>query len=378
LSDVRSPGLTERIAAATPPGRDRAVDALRAIAIAGVVLGHWLVTAIVVPPGEDGRLVVTSPLKAMPWLAPVSWLLQTLAVFFLVGGYVGAKGHRPGTPYGAWARARMARLLRPVPVLLLVWVPASAALLCAGYGGQTLRSVVKLVLSPLWFLVVYAALTALTPLVVALWRRFGRHAVALAIGTVATVDLVRFGLDGPNALGWVNLFAGWLVPYLLGVAWAHGGVDRRASVALLTGGTLAASGLVLFAGYPASMVGVPGAEVSNLNPPTLAAVAFGIAQVGAALLLRDRLDRLMRRPRCWAVVALANLSAMTVFLWHQTAMIVVTLSGTALAVLPGLHTRPDRPSWVLHRPLWLPVFAAALALLWLAAHRFERPGRRRL
>jgi len=59
------------------------------------------------------------------------------------------------------------------------------------------------------------------------------------------------------------------------------------------------------------MVGVNGAHISNLNPPTLAAVSFGIAQCGLALLLRDRLARLMRRPLAWAGIALVNLSAMT-------------------------------------------------------------------
>ena len=39
--------LARRIDAATPPQRDRAVDALRALAIAGVIGGHWLVTALV-------------------------------------------------------------------------------------------------------------------------------------------------------------------------------------------------------------------------------------------------------------------------------------------------------------------------------------------
>ena len=39
--------LARRIDAATPPQRDRAVDALRALAIAGVIGGHWLVTSLV-------------------------------------------------------------------------------------------------------------------------------------------------------------------------------------------------------------------------------------------------------------------------------------------------------------------------------------------
>ncbi|HEX2314711.1 MAG TPA: acyltransferase [Thermomonospora sp.] len=368
-------GLVERIAAATPPGRDRTVDALRALGILGVVLGHWLVTAVVT---AGDTLTVTSPLQAMPWLAPVSWLFQTLALFFLVGGYVGAKGYRPGSPYGTWVRTRMTRLLRPVPVLLLVWVPLTAGLMVAGYTGASLRSVLKLVLSPLWFLIVYAALTALTPLVVALWRRLGWQGVALTAGAVALVDLVRFGLAGPSWLGWVNVLTGWLVPYLLGVAWAHGALDgRRLPGVLLGGGVLATAALVLYAGYPASMVGVPGAEVSNLNPPTLAAVTFGVAQIGLALPARDRLARLTRRPRWWAAVAMANLSAMTIFLWHQTAMLAVTLTATAAGTLPGLHTRPDEVAWAPQRLAWLPVFAAALTVTWVFAHRFERPPRPR-
>lgn len=127
------------------------------------------------------------------------------------------------------------------------------------------------------------------------------------------------------------------------------------------------------------MVGVPGAAVSNLNPPTLAAVTFGLAQCGLALLLRERLRRALRRPVVWAVVALVNLSAMTVFLWHQTAMMATTATALAAGRLPGLHTVPDGLTWVAARLLWLPVFALALAVCWAAFHGFEqgRPRRAR-
>lgn len=83
--------LADRIDAGTPAHRDRAVDALRAFAILGVVLGHWLVTALTT---ADGGLKTTSPLAHMSALAPVSWVFQTLAVFFLVGGHVAAQGTR--------------------------------------------------------------------------------------------------------------------------------------------------------------------------------------------------------------------------------------------------------------------------------------------
>jgi hypothetical protein len=120
------------------------------------------------------------------------------------------------------------------------------------------------------------------------------------------------------------------------------------------------------------MVGVNGAHISNLNPPTLAAVTFGIAQCGLALLLRDRLARLMRRPLAWAGIALVNLSAMTLFLWHQTAFVAVSSLGLLAGRVPGLLTAPTAPLWIAERLAWLPVFAITLSGLWLAFRRVER------
>jgi hypothetical protein len=144
---------------------------------------------------------------------------------------------------------------------------------------------------------------------------------------------------------------------------------------MLVGGVAATAALVLWARYPASMVGVNGAKISNLNPPTLAVVAFGIAQAGLALLLRPLLARWMRRPVAWAAVATANLSAMTLFLWHQTAFLAVTMGGLLIGRIPGLHTAPTSPLWVAERLAWLPVFAAMLAVLWAVFHRAERAPR---
>src|SRR5690349_18658817 len=108
-----------RIEAATRPDRDRAVDALRAIAILGVVLGHWLVTALIF---GDGPVQGASPLRYLPALTPISWILQTLAIFFLVGGQVAAVSWSRGTvPYEQWVAKRLTRLFRPVIVVLAVW-----------------------------------------------------------------------------------------------------------------------------------------------------------------------------------------------------------------------------------------------------------------
>ncbi|MDP9794826.1 peptidoglycan/LPS O-acetylase OafA/YrhL [Catenuloplanes nepalensis] len=358
-------GLVRRVETGTAAGRDRAVDGLRAVAILGVVLGHWLVTAMVAT--GDG-VSVASPLTYLGGMTWVSWVFQTLAVFFLVGGRAAALGYR--RPYRTWLAGRLRRLFRPVVVLLAAWGVLTAGLLLAGAGGRTVHTVLTLVLSPLWFLLVFAGLTALTPLATRLHP-------AWPLLVVVAVDAIRLGFDGPAALVWVNIAAGWLVPFTLGARFFH----RRYGWALLAGGAVATVALVRWGGYPASMVGVPG-EFSNLNPPTLAAVTFGLAQCGAALLLHGPFDRLLRRsPRAWTTVAVVNLFAMTVFLWHQTAMLTVTgLTLLTAGPLPGLHTVPATPGWLAARLVWLPLFATALAGCWALFHRAElarqaaRPG----
>jgi hypothetical protein len=368
--------IARQLDAATPPHRDRVVDALRALAIAGVILGHWLVTALVpTGPGSGSVIHDASPLSTLPVLTPLSWVFQTLAIFFLVGGYSAAKGYRGG--YRAWLTRRLARLARPVAFLAAVWALVATGLIAAGVPWSMLHVLVTLVLDPLWFLGVFALLTALTPVAVGLVRHLGAAAALIPLTVVAWVDLLRFGPGHLAWLGWVNVLAGWLVPYLLGIAWARGSFAGRKVPALMLGGGVAATAALIFwAGYPASMVGVNGAAISNLNPPTLAAVTFGLAQAGLALLLRGPLTRWTRRPLAWAAIVIANLSAMTLFLWHQTAFITVTMLGSLFGRLPGLRTAPSSLAWIAERIAWLPAFAVVLGLLWALFRRAEHPRRR--
>ncbi|MFI6481936.1 acyltransferase [Nonomuraea sp. NPDC050663] len=348
-------GLAETIALRTPPTRDRALDAMRALAIFGVVAGHWMGSA------WSPTLRISSPLVFMPELVPLTWLFQMLAVFFLVGGYVAARGAHDA----AWVGARMRRLLTPVLPLLAVWA-AALAIAAPWVPYRTLRAFALPALGPLWFLAVFAALTALTPWLVKLVRV--RHAVWLVVALVAVVDVGRF-MVAPW-LGWVNVGAAWLVPYLLGLVWARDGLSRRAAGWIAAGGALATVALVGWFGYPASMVGVTGARVSNLSPPTLAAVTFGLAQAGLAVLVRPALGRLMRRPRLWAVVALANLHAMRVFVWHMTVLV-------AVVVLFGLYGTPSTWSWLGSRLLLVVALASAAVLMTWCRQRFDF-GRRSL
>ncbi|MFF2810202.1 acyltransferase [Streptomyces sp. NPDC058000] len=386
-----------RIDAATPPKRDRAIDVLRALSIVGVVLGHWLVTAIVLH--TDNHLLGASPLHDVPALTPLTWVLQPLAVFFFVGGRVAAQGYATArlrkVRYRPWLARRVRRLTRPTVPLLSLWALVLAGMAATGTAHETIHTLLNLVVSPLWFLLVFGVLTAATPLLY-------RHGARIAVGAgavVALLDIAHFASGGAawaEQLRDVNTLAGWLVPYCLGAAWSAGAFARRRSaVALLIGGTLATAGLILWGGYPASMVGVPGSELSNLNPVSLAAVTFGLAQCGGALLLCRPLRRAVAAPRpgpgvpadaqlrarpgqfLWSAVTSLNSSAMTVFLWHQTAMLAVTTLTLGLGEpLFALHTSPGTLAWAAVRSAWMLVFAVALLALCAAFRQVERDASR--
>jgi hypothetical protein len=80
----------------------------------------------------------------------------------------------------------------------------------------------------------------------------------------------------------------------------------------------------------------------------------------------------MRCPLAWAAIALVNLSAMTLFLWHQTAFVTVSSLALLAGRVPGLLTAPVGPLWIAERLAWLPVFALTLSVLWLAFRWAER------
>lgn len=110
---------------------------------------------------------------------------------------------------------------------------------------------------------------------------------------------------------------------------------------------------------------------------SLAALSrIAAAQFGAFLLLRPYLARWLRRPAVWAPVAALNLTAMTLYCWHQTALLLVTFAGLPAGRPRGLLDAPTggRPAY---RLLWLPVFALVLSGLCALFHRFERPRRGR-
>ncbi|MEV0715642.1 acyltransferase [Asanoa sp. NPDC050611] len=364
--------------AAAISSRERAIDGLRALAILGVVCGHWLVEGL--SPGVGGGLVVDSPLRVAAWLAPLTWVLQMLGVFFLVGGYAAGRSltrwRAGGGSDRAWLGRRFLRLAWPVVAAVALVTAALPVAGLAGAAPATLRTWAVLLVQPFWFIGIYAVVTALTPVAMRLDRRWGWVAALPMAGAVAVVDVARYGLHlVPDWAGYLTVVPAWMFTYQIGVAWARGGITRATAWRLLGGGAALFLTLVVACRYPLSMVTVPGAGRSNSNPPSLLVPALAAVQSGAAILLRDRFDRLLHRHAgLWTVVGVLNLCAMTIFCWHQTALVGVSAFAASLGRFAGLTDAPLAGGWVAQRFGWFPVLALALGLLVVLVRRFERPA----
>ncbi|MEV4442387.1 acyltransferase, partial [Streptomyces sp. NPDC049577] len=333
------------LAAATPAGRDRYIDLLRVLSLGTVVLGHWLMAAVTAD--GDGRPRVGNLLAVEPALQPLTWVLQVMPVFFFVGGFSHALSHRSlarrtasGRVYAAFLRARLQRLLRPTMVFVLLWGAGALWVQTTGAGGALGDVAARLVAQPLWFIGIYLAMVAFTPLLLRAHQRWGWGAFAALVTAAAVVDALRFAAGVPFA-GFLNFGFVWLAVHQLGFLRAD---DRlRHPAALAAAGLAGAVALVARGPYPLSMVGMPGEQVSNMSPPTLALLCHGLWLVGAVELLRGPGTRLVARARVWRGVVAANGIAMTAFLWHLTAMLGVYGALLALdARLPAVYGWPLR------------------------------------
>lgn len=362
------------IAARTPPHRERHVDLLRALAIGAVVLGHWLAVALV---ETDDGLTGFNALEELSWAHPLTWLLQVMPLFFIVGGFANAAAltaHRSrGGAAADWLLQRAHRLIRPTTALLLVLAGAATVARAAGLDPDLVGTAVWLASVPLWFLAAYLGMVVLTPLTHALHRRAGLVVPAAGVGIVAAVDAAALGL-GADRLGAANYLFVWLVVHQLGFAWQDGRLPARPLVGapLLACGVLALVGMTALGPYPVSMVNVPGEPVQNAAPPTLALLALACAQLGAALLLRDPSERWLRRACPWTAVVAVNAVILTVFLWHMSAVVL----GAAAVHLTGLLPAEPvgSPGWLAWRLPWIGLLALLLAALVAVFGRIEVRG----
>lgn len=362
------------LADSTPEKRDRYVDFLRALSVIVVVLGHWL-GAVVELRGEELR--AASALDVVPGLWIITWVLQIMPIFFFVGGFsnfVTYEGlQRLGESAGTFLKGRANRLLRPVGIFLLFWaIVAPFALRIPGLPDEAGAKATVVLLGPLWFICAYIMLVAVSPIMVALHKKY-RLRLLVVLGLIPLlIDLLRFVAE-VRGIGWANFFFVWLFIHQLGFFYADGTFDRvprRLFWIMAVAGFAAMVGLTQMQAYPASMVGCCSDEISNMAPPTLAIMVFGIYQVGLAMLLRPSLARWLSRKRPWSAVIAINASIMTLFLWHLSALVI-----TAGVLLPLGFPQPPMASamWWLTRPLWFGATTLVLAALVFIWGRFERP-----
>jgi fucose 4-O-acetylase-like acetyltransferase len=360
---------------ATPDSRNRVVDALRALAIAVVVIGHWLVAAVMV---RDGELIPNALLDIASWTHPLTWVFQVMPVFFLVGGYANAlswrAARRDGRPYADWVRARLVRLGAPVVPLLVTWLALASTAYALGVPGSTLRLASQVALVPTWFLAAYVLVVAVAPATLVLWERWRWWSVVAGIALSLAVDAVSIG-TGEVLVGFANYLVAWATVHQLGYAWVDGALGSRVRRLALAGAGLV--GLLLAVGpgpYPISMIGVTGAELNNSYPTRATMVFLGMLQGGIILLAERRLAERLRSPRLWTATVAVNARIMTLYLWHLTAMVLVI--GLSLLVGgAGLRWAPLSAAWWVTRPLWIGVLALVVLLAVALLGRFENPRR---
>ena len=302
----------------------------------------------------------------VPGLWALTWVAQVMPLFFLVGGAVHAAALETRGADGFVGR-RLRRLVLPALPLL---VPAALLWFTArSFGNEVLAGTIVLVVSPLWFAATYSVLVTIAPTA---WRAQHRWPIGtpVALGlAVAAVDAGRF-IGGWNHPVFVLLsfVVVWAAVHQLGFAWRSLRSSRAATKLAVAVGGYAGLGLCVTAlGYPASMVGVAGQDVSNMGPPDAAVVFLGIAQLGLLALIAGALERFAARHR--GIVDTAADWSMTVFVWHLGAWVAAYVVVRAVGIaVPGEITA----GWWAPAPPLDPRPALVAIPLCRACRRFDR------
>ncbi|WP_018348437.1 acyltransferase family protein [Longispora albida] len=337
----------------TATSRDRFVDATRAIGTVAVVLLHWLMPVVT---WDGNRLGVGNALTFDGgWL--ITWVVQIMPLMFFAAGCATYGSLRRATDGWSFLRRRLSRLLWPVGVFLVAWAVAGPLLVAAGVPWQAVRRAAGTAPQLLWFVAVYLLVLACAPVLGRLHDRYRWRVPALLAAGAIVVDIARFS-TGITELGYLNALFVWLIPHQLGYFYADGTFARwpaRRLALIAAGGVTALAVLVVAGPYPASMIGMPGDAMSNMNPPTVCLVALTTYQIAIALLLRPVLSRLPERPVAWL-----QRHSMTVYLWHLTAAFLVF--GVLLLGFGARLPEPGTAGWWLTRPLWLAGLGLVLAI----------------
>ncbi|HVX79554.1 MAG TPA: acyltransferase [Bradyrhizobium sp.] len=358
----------------TPRSRNRYVDFLRAMSMLVVTVGHWLAAA----PYLDATDTLTTShiLTVVPWTAWLTWIMQVMPIFFMVGGYANGiswrAARRDDKSYAAWLEGRLRRLVWPILPLLVLWVAIVAIEYARAVRPELIRYGSQVAFIPIWFLAVYIGIVLLVPATEAAWTRFGMRSFWALTAAAGAVDVLYF-VFGLRWLGFANYLFVWGAISVLGYAWLDERFSERRT--LLVGAALGFAALFLLVRvgpYPVSMIGVPGDPISTTTPPKITLIALAVMQGGLLLGVQAPARHWLAGRLAWTATVAMNGSIMTLFIWHMTATTLVVLAAY-LAGGFGLRLEPGSPEWWWSRFPWLAANAVALVPLVAAFGRFERP-----
>jgi peptidoglycan-N-acetylglucosamine deacetylase len=330
----------EQLAVTTAPrGRNRYLDTLRAVALIRVVTYHatdagWL--SIVFPSmgvmfALAGSLMAASLDRRPPWTVVRQRLRRLLLPFWLFAAVVVVAMFRHG-----WTDWR--------PDRLVFWLLPIADPPGTAWAEQ--------VIDPLWYVRAYVWFVLLSPVLLWAYRRWPVATLLmplLLVGATAVgaLDPEWLGLSGPAVLDFGAYGACWL----LGFAHRDGSL-RRAPLTALIG---LAGGAVLL-GLAWALVHPDPDSGYDLNEIPLGQALFSVGVVLLLLRPRPQLAWLARVPVLDRLVTLLNARAVTVYLWHEVALVLAVPVNDRL----GLETTPE-----LLTTAWVLIGIAVLALGWV-------------
>ena len=348
--------------------RDRSVDLVRSVLLLVVVALHSTMAGVSI--GPDG-VVLQNAFEHQGWFGPVTWVVQIMPLFFLVGGFsshtqwtrMRGKGHSASD----YVVGRVHRLLVPALVAVAAVGILLAAMTVVGVPGELVATAGFRISQPLWFLGVYVLCSAFVPLLVAAHERRPVLSLGALVAAAVAVDVIRLS-TGIDALGFLNLLFVWLTLQQLGFWLAAERLDGLSVRARLVIAGASMVGLLLLTvrgPYPVDML-------QNLNPPTVCLLVLGVAQLMVFTLMRERLRAFADRPVIGGLVDALGSRAMTAYLWHMPVIVVLAGGLLVLDAVVGLALpEPLTVEWWTTRPLWLVAVGAAVVPVAAVLGRFE-------
>ncbi|WP_320776671.1 acyltransferase [Streptomyces sp. CRN 30] len=341
-----------------PAGRDRYFDALRALALVRVVAYHTF---------------------GWPWAGMV---LPSMGIMFALAGTLMAKSLE--RPAGQVLRGRVRRLLPPfwffavlvvAAMLLHGWVPDWRIVYwVVPLGDPPGDAWAEQAWEVVWYLRTYLWFVLLSPLLLRVFRRAPVPVLLLSLAPIVAFRCVWVPPDDRFGTALTDL-AVFVFCWMLGFA-HRDGVLRRLRPGPVVAGSLAALGFGAWFAFTHQ------AEYGSydLDDVPLAQAFFSAGFVTLLMYAKERcaidFAGLARFRRLDRVVTVLNARAVTVYLWHEIALILAVPLIDRLWESPAAETYlPLDSQWFLFGVAWVLIAVFVLLCGWVedvAARRRPR------